>query len=264
MKIAALAFVVAMLAVGASAECILVNWTAREFVSHATDLGRAIGASPETATITAVLFGTLGHAGDIVNMPPHGCCPRVVAGTEYYVRTTCPSGSGCEWIRVETDRINGVEDYVRERHRVSRVEVVDKLRAWREYKVPSADFRGWLATADYDDDDVKGGDSLTLAVIKEIEYLLDFVEASESCRPQSVGWFREFGTDALMARFSRLPREEKLSAYEAWLDAHEGSDDLWDSSALQKDVQTARALDPSWKAAEECVWQWQQKRWWQR
>jgi len=210
--------------------------------------------------ITAVLYGSNARADDVITMRPEMCRPGPVVGVDYYVGRLCLSGSGCEWIRVETDHVKGFEDYIKQRHFVNRVQVIEKLRAWGEYRLATADFRRWLATTDADDDDVRGP-SLTLAVVDETEELLDFVQAAESCQPQSVAWFREFGAKTLIDRFGKLPPEEKESAYEAWLDAHEGSEDQWDTQRLEKDLEAALERDVSWSSARTCVRQWQRKRW---
>ena len=244
--------VTALIALNAAAECISVTWTPRKFISGSTDVVRAVGTDAFGIRVSQILSGKNVRVGDVVSIPPAGCCASPVAGTEYYARRSCYQ-SDCRWQFVEVERGIGFEDYLARRHYVSREEVMQKLRAWRRSALPTEDFVKWLATADVNDSDV-AGDSLAMAAVESAEELLHFVRGAEKCSPGEVAHFQDFGAKVLIDRLARLPRQQKLSEYEAWLDAHPDADDEWDAEQVERDVRAAWKLDAAWRNAEECVY----------
>ena len=251
----ALLIIVLLSAVRASAtSCVTVSWTAREFLTSTTTAARVVAVSPDTLRVTSTLFGTSVRDGDVIRVVP-GACNQVVPGVEYFVATRCGAKSPCEWNWTEVERSSGFEHYARNRHVVTRAEVMEKLRLWQKRKLSTEGLRLWLSTADTrDSTDSTGsrGESLALAVIERIEDLLEFAVQAEACNPADAAWLREQGSAIFLERFARLPRHETLTAYEAWLDEHEDAEDEWDPERLESDLELSLERARSWDHTIDC------------
>jgi len=216
-----------------------------------TDAARATAISSDTLRVTTVLFGTRVRENDIVQITPRTCSP-IETGVEYFLAARCPGDSECQWMWIRVDRIKGVDDYARNRHRVTRSELMERLRAWREHRVETEELQRWLSTADADDDDGDLRNSLTLAVIERIEDLLRFSTQAAACRPGDATWLRDRGSRIYLERFGRLPKQETSREYEDWLDAHEGAKDEWDPRRLSDDLERGLEGAHSWDHTIDC------------
>lgn len=114
--------------------CITISWTARNFLTATTAAARAVAVSPDTLRVTSALLGKSVGEGDVIRVVP-GTCRQLDSGVEYFVATRCPLDSGCEWNWTEVKGSDGFEQYARNRHTVTRSEVMDKLRAWQKRKI---------------------------------------------------------------------------------------------------------------------------------
>ena len=215
-----------------------------------TDAARAVAMDQGTLRVTSVLFGARVHDGEIIRIESNICRP-IVAGVEYFVSSRC-SSSECHWYWYEVERAKGFEDYVRNRHVVTRSEVMMRLRAWQKHKLSTEELERWLSTADERDSKDETGDSLARAVIERIEDLLEFVGQAQACDPSDATWLREQGSQLFLDRFARLPKQETQVAYEAWLDAHEDAEDEWDAEELQSDLELALERARSWDHSIAC------------
>jgi hypothetical protein len=255
-----LLIIVVLSPLGASAtQCITIPWTARNFLTAKTDAARAIAQSPATLRVVSTLFGERVQDGDVVRFVPT-TCHQVVAGVEYFIATRCAVDSGCEWSWTEVENKTGFEQFARNRHDVTRSELMEKLRAWQKRKVSTEALQRWLSTADATDSEGDLSGSLALAVVERIEDLLEFAVQAEACNPSDATWLREHGSSILLERFARLPKQETSSAYAAWLDEqdeawhdeHEDADAEWDPRPLQSDLERALEDARSWDHSIDC------------
>ena len=234
-----------------ASSCITIAWSARDFLTAKTDAVRAVGQSPDSLRVVSPLFGTRVREGDVIRVVP-GSCNRVTPGVEYYVATRCEGDSECEWSWTEVEHKEGYEQFARERHTVSRAQLMEKLRAWQKRKLSTEELQQWLSTADARDSDGARGGSLAFAVIEGIEGLLEFAAQAESCNPSDAVWLREHGSGLFLERFGRLPKQETASAYEAWLNDHEDAEDEWDPERLKSDLEESLERARSWDHTIDC------------
>lgn len=236
--------------------CITISWTARDFLTARTDAARVVAQSPDTLLVVSTLFGTRVHDGDVVRVVPQ-TCHQVVPGVGYFIATRCGAGSECQWNWTEVEHKKGFEEFARNRHVVSRSELMEKLRAWQKRTLSTEALRRWLSTADAAEDtegDLRN--SLALAVVERIEDLLDFAAQAEACNPSDATWLREHGSTIYLERFGRLPKQDSASAFEAWLDAQEDAEedaeDQWDPERLERDLEQALEEARSWDHTIDC------------
>ena len=235
----------------AATSCVTVSWTARDFLTATTTAARAVATSPDTLRITSILFGSRVKDGDVIRVVP-GSCRQLASGVEYYVATRCSTSTGCEWNWTEVERSRGFEEYARNRHIVTRAEVMNQLRAWQKRKLSTEELQRWLSTADARDHTATPAESLALAVVERIEDLLEFAVQAEACNPADAAWLREHGSAIFLKRFARLPKHETRIAYEAWLDEHEDAEDEWDPEQLEKDLELELESARSWDHTIDC------------
>ena len=236
---------------GSATTCITVTWSARNFFAAATAAARTVAVSSDSLRVTSTFFGDNVHDGDVIRVSP-GLCNQLVTGVEYFVAMRCYADSDCQWIWMQVERAKGFEQYARDRHGVTRFEVMEKLRTWQKRKLSTQEFQRWLATVDARD---TGGDlreSLVLAVVEQIESLLEFTVQAEACNPSDAAWLREHGSEIFLERFARLPKYETRIAYEAWLDAHEDARDEWDPKRLADDLELSLETARSWDHTIDC------------
>jgi len=230
--------------------CVTISWPARDFLTATTAAARAVAVSPDTLRITSTLFGKSVRDGDVIRVVP-GICNPIVPGVEYFIATRCSVDSACEWNWTVVERSKGFEQYARNRHIVTRSEVMKKLRGWQTRKLSTEELQRWLSTADARDTDGTSGESLALAVVERIEDLLDFAVQAEACDPSDAAWLREHGSAIFLERFARLPKHETRIAYEAWLDEHDDAEDEWDQP-LENDLERSLEIARSWDHAIDC------------
>lgn len=252
----ALLIIVLLAAVRASAtSCVTVSWTARDFLTARTAAARAVAIGPDTLRVTSALFGERVRGGDVIRVVP-GTCSPVVAGVEYFVATRCSTDSECQWNWTAVERSKGFEHFARNRHIVTRAEVMEKLRAWQKHKLSTEELQRWLSTADARDSEGTFGESLALAVVERIEDLLEFAIQARTCNPSDAAWLREHGSRIFLERFARLPKQETRIAYESWLDAREDEqedvEDEWDPEKLESDLELALESARSWDHTIDC------------
>jgi hypothetical protein len=248
----ALLIVVLLSPLRASAtECVTVSWTARDFLAATTTAARAVAIGPDTLRVTSTLFGKEVHEGDIIRVVP-GICRPIDVGVGYFVAMRCSSESECQWSWTEAERSEGYEQYARQRHLVTRSEVMKKLEAWGKRKLSTEELQRWLSTADARDGDGTLSESLALAVVEQIEDLLEFAGEAQACDPSDAAWLREHGSRIFLERFARLPKQETRIAYDAWLDAQEDAEDEWDPETLQSDLELALEGARPWDHAIDC------------
>lgn len=219
-----------------------------------TDAARTVAVSPDTLRVTSTLLGKRVREGSLLRVVP-GICREIVAGAEYFVATRCSANSGCEWNWTGVERSQEFEQYARNRHTVTRSEVMDKLRAWQKRKLSTEELQRWLSTADVRDTTADRRESLALAVVEQIEDLLEFAAQAEACSPADAAWLREQGSSIFLERFAALPRHETRLAYEAWLDAHEDAEDEWDPKQLESDLELSLETARSWNHTIDCFLQ---------
>ena len=233
-------------------ECISISLPARDFLTAKTDAARAVGDSPDTLRVVSTLFGARLHDGDIVRVVPSTCRP-VVEGVEYFIATRCVVDSECQWNWMKAEHKTEFEQFARNRHVVTRPELMEKLRAWQKRRLSTEQLRRWLSTADATDAEGDLRHSLALAVVERIEDLLEFAVQAEACNPSDATWLREHGSGILLERFARLPKQETQSAYEAWLDEQEDAEDEWeDPERLESDLEQSLESARSWDHTIDC------------
>jgi len=237
------------------AECISVRFRSRDFFHRAKNVVRAVAVSQVSMRVTAVILGEA-KSGDVIDIPPRGGrCPGPVVASEYVLSQHCHPDWGCGWTWFDATRAVGMDQYLRDRHMVTRKETGEKLAAWRHYQIDSKSLRLWIDTSDVDDDDVASAPmSLTREAIDTLDYMLDTYEAAETCDPSAARGVREENADRLLDSLAGFPKEEKQSEYDAWLEAHEGEADLWNSDAL-KHFDDLILKDPAWTRALRCLQQ---------
>lgn len=231
--------------------CITISWTARDFLTARTDAARAVAQSPDTLQVVSTLFGERARDGDVVRVVP-GTCHQVVAGVEYFIATRCEVESECQWNWTEVEHKTGFEQFARNRHVVSRSELMEKLRAWQKRRLSTEKLQRWLSTADATDTEGDLRKSLALAVVERIEDLLEFAMQAQACNPSDAAWLREHGSTIYLQRFARLPKQETSSSYEAWLDAQEDAEDEWDPKRLESDLERSLEGARSWDHSIDC------------
>ena len=231
--------------------CVTISWSARDFFTATTAAARVVAAGSDTLRVTSTLFGKGVRVGDVIRVVPGPCRP-IVPGVEYFVATRCSGNSECEWNWTEVEGSKGFEQYARNRHIVTRAELMEKLRAWQRRKLSTEELQRWLSTADARDATATHDESLALAVVERIEDLLDFAVQAEGCHPADAAWLREHGSALFLERFARLPRHESRMAYEAWLDEHEDAEDEWDAKQLEDDLELSLETARSWHHTIDC------------
>jgi hypothetical protein len=231
--------------------CITVSWTARDFFTATTAAARAVGVTSDTLRITAKFHGEIVRNGDVIQVFP-STCSEVTPGVEYFVATRCPSGSGCGWGWTAVAGKKGYEEYARDRHLVTRAEIMEKLRAWRARKMSTEELQRWLSSADASDAADGPADSLTLAVVERVEELLAFAVQAAACNPADATWLREHGSEIYLRHISRLPKYENRAAYEEWLEEQEDAEDEWESERLEDALERSLESARSWDHAIHC------------
>ena len=223
----------AAFASAAQAECITPVFEARPIFHRAVNVVRAVAISETGLRVSSVILGT-SKIGDVIRFMPREC-RYVSAGSEYVAWQHCIAHADCAWTWFDATRTPGIAEYIRDRHFVTRKQIVAKLAAWRRDEIETPALRKWIATSDVDDDDdVDAPLSLNSEVLDTLEELAAEAEAAERCDPRAARTIRKDLSGDLLDLVAQLPKEEKQSEYNAWLDAHPNEVDRWDETPLTR------------------------------